>query len=90
MKNIMARAPVRTPYVARVKNGRLVLDVPTDLPEGAEVALLLEDELGDDLTNEERAELHAELRRSIRQLENGEGIDGDIVMAELQARLASP
>lgn len=86
----MANALVNPPLIARVKNGRLVLDVPTDLPEGAEVMLYVEDELGDDLTDEERAELHAELRKSIRQLEAGEGIDGDVVMAEIRARLTSP
>jgi hypothetical protein len=26
-------------YIARVRNGRLVLDEPTDLPEGAELEL---------------------------------------------------
>jgi len=33
-----------TPLKARVKNGRLVLDEPTDLPEGDEVALVPLDE----------------------------------------------
>jgi hypothetical protein len=42
---------------AKVRNGRLVLDEPTDLPEGAEVPLQLVDP--DDLTDEERAALHA-------------------------------
>ena len=33
------------PVKARVKNGRLVLDVPTDLPEGEEVELVRLDEV---------------------------------------------
>jgi hypothetical protein len=45
------------PLRARVKNGRLVLDEPTALPEGTEVELALPDELDDD----ERARLHAAL-----------------------------
>ena len=88
MNTIMASAPVRTPYVARVKNGRLVLDVPTDLPEGAEVTLLLEDELADDLTNEERAELVEEIRLSRRQYEAGQVVDGEAFMNKLRARLS--
>src|SRR5690348_18340297 len=39
----------------RVKNGRLVMDEPTDLPDGAEVEVVVID---DKLTPEERAESH--------------------------------
>ena len=42
----------------QVKNGRLVPNEPTDLPDGAEVEVLV---IGDELTAEERAELHASL-----------------------------
>jgi hypothetical protein len=56
----------------QVKNGRLVLDEPTDLPEGAEVEILLID---DELTEEERAELHASLDRALEDSEAGRGID---------------
>jgi hypothetical protein len=45
-----------------VKNGRLVFDEPTDLPDGAEVEVLVID---DELTVEERAELHASLDRAL-------------------------
>ena len=45
----------------QVKDGRLVLDEPTDLPDGAEVEVLVID---DELTAEERAELHASLDRA--------------------------
>ena len=80
------------PLIARVKNGRLVLDVPTTLPEGAAVPLRLEGgeapDGDDELDEAERAELHEEIRRSMRQLEAGEGIDGDEVIAKLRARLS--
>jgi hypothetical protein len=49
---------------ARVKNGRLVLDEPTDRPEGAVIELVPLDEVladGDSLDDDERAALHAEL-----------------------------
>jgi hypothetical protein len=69
---------------AHVKNGRLVLDEPTDLPEGAEVTLsIMDDE--DDLTDEERAELRAELQASVAEMKAGKGIDADVVLAELRA-----
>lgn len=46
---------------ARVTNGRLVLDEPTDLPEGAEVELTLVDDQPWDLTSEQRVELKARI-----------------------------
>jgi hypothetical protein len=44
---------------ARVQNGRLKLDEPTDLPEGAVVPLEIAD--WDDLDDAERAELRSRL-----------------------------
>lgn len=74
------------PLKACVKNGRLVLDVPTDLPEGEEVELTLHDP-GDELDDAQRAELHRELRASLAEANAGELIDGDEVIAEIRARL---
>ena len=48
---------------AVVRKGRLVLNEPTDLPEGTEIELAAAD-LADDLDEEERARLHAELEKS--------------------------
>ncbi len=56
----------------QVKNGRLVLDEPTDLPDGAEVEILVID---DELTSEERAELHASLDRALEDSDAGRGMD---------------
>ena len=50
----------------------LVLEGPTDLPDGAEVEVLLVD---DELTAEERAELHASLDRALDDSEAGRGMD---------------
>ena len=69
---------------ARVKNGRLVLDEPTNLPEGCEVHLAVLD--GDDLDDDERAALHAELEASIAEAEAGHLIDAEDVLAEIRAR----
>jgi hypothetical protein len=54
---------------AKVRNGRVVLDEPTDLPEGAEVPLQIVDP--DDLTDQERAALHASLERGLAQASRG-------------------
>jgi hypothetical protein len=73
------------PLKAVVKNGRLVLDEPTELPEGTELVLALVDE-GDDMDEAERARLHASLRKSIAQAKAGQLIDGDEVIGRLLAR----
>ena len=56
----------------QVKNGRLILDEPTDLPDGAEVEILV---IEDELTAEERAELHASLDRALDDSDAGRGMD---------------
>jgi len=48
---------------ARVRSGRLVLDEPTEFPEGTVLYLTLADQ-GDDLDEDERAALHAALDTS--------------------------
>ena len=78
------------PVKARVRNGRLVLDEPTDRPEGEEVELVpLDEVLADDddgLDEEDRAALHAELVACAREMKAGvELIDAEVVLAELRA-----
>ena len=74
---------------AHVHNGRLLLDEPTDLPEGEVIELVpLDAALADgedDLDDEERAALHAELAASIIEAKAGKLIDADEVFAELRA-----
>jgi hypothetical protein len=70
------------PLKAQVKNGRLVLDEPTDLPEGEIVYLVPAD---DDFSPEERAALHDSLHESIQQMKDGKLIDADAALAELRA-----
>lgn len=71
------------PLRARVKNGRLLLDEPTDLPEGAEVELGVID---DDLDDSDRAALHAALEASEEEFKAGKGIPAAEVVAELRRR----
>lgn len=69
---------------ARVKNGRLVVDEPTTLPEGAEIRLWVVE--GDDLDDEERAALHESIREGLEDAKAGRTIDADAWAAELRAR----
>ena len=58
------------PVRARVHAGRLIVDEPTTLPEGTVLDLVIDDE-GDDLTDEERAALHAALEQSAEEAAAG-------------------
>jgi len=78
------------PLKARVHNGRLVLDEPTDLPEGEVVYLQLVNGLvrnaGEDELDEDRAALHRELEASIAETDAGETEDFAALLADLRAR----
>lgn len=71
------------PLKAHVHNGRLVLDEPTDLPEGEVVYLQPVD--ADEMSDEEREALHASIRESIEQMNQGQLIDADEALARLRA-----
>ena len=71
------------PLKAHVHNGRLVLDEPTDLPEGEVVYLQPVDT--DELDDEERGRLHEALRESIEQMKSGQTLDAAEALAELRA-----
>ena len=65
----------------RVRNGRILVDEPTDLPEGTEIELVpIED---DELTEEERVTLDAVLLDALRNVEAGRTIDAKVVLDEL-------
>ena len=70
---------------ARVKAGRLVVDEPTDLPEGTEIELLPLDP-GDLLDEEDRAALHQALKDSDEDIKAGRLIDADVILLELRSR----
>jgi hypothetical protein len=77
--NIMA-------HVARVKNGRLVLDEPTDLPDGTTIELydasdLPEDELGD----EELARLDEAVERSHADIKAGRTVSPENLIRKLRS-----
>jgi hypothetical protein len=78
------------PLKAHVHNGRLVLDEPTDLPEGEVVELVPLDEVlargGDYLDDEERAALHRSIEEGVEDFERGDTEDAFEFLARLKAR----
>ncbi|HTE49504.1 MAG TPA: hypothetical protein VK698_01440 [Kofleriaceae bacterium] len=76
-------------FKAHVKNGRIVVDEPTDLPDGEVIELVPLDEVlargGDYLDEDERKQLHDSLREGIQQMKAGQTIDADTALAELRA-----
>ena len=68
---------------AQVKNGRIVVDEPTDLPDGAEVELRIVG--GDELDEDEREALHASLDRALNDEDAGRKVDVDEFLAEVAA-----
>jgi hypothetical protein len=73
---------------AKVRAGRLVMDEPTDLPEGAEVEVLVLPD--DELDPEERTRLLQAIEEGARDFERGAHMDADEFLAQLRARHASP
>jgi len=69
---------------ARVRDGRLVLDEPTDLPNGTEIELLPLVP-GDWLDNADRAALHEALRQSEADVAAGRLVSAEEILEELRA-----
>src|SRR5689334_4725811 len=76
------------PLKAHVRNGRLLLDEPTDLPEGDVVELVQLDDVlahgGDDLDDDERVALQHDIEASFDEEEAGQLIDLADAMADLR------
>lgn len=70
---------------ATVRNGRLLVDQPTDLPEGTVLDLVVDDE-GDELDDAERAALDRAISRSLDQAHEGRTAPGEAILAKLRAR----
>jgi len=88
-REVPLHLPAMQPLKAQVRHGRLVLDEPTDLPEGQVIELVPVEEIFaggvDDLDDEERERLHESLRESVQQIKDGETIDAVVAMTELRA-----
>ena len=68
---------------ARVVNGRYVIDEPAHLPEGAEVELVVV--AADELTEKDRAALHASIDRALDDEDASRFVDGHQFLAEVDA-----
>lgn len=73
-----------SPLHGHVENGKIVVDDSVDLPDGTHVQLALVDE-GDELDDEDRAQLHAAIELAQDELDAGLGIPAEQVIAELRA-----
>jgi hypothetical protein len=69
---------------ARVRDGRLVVDEPTDLPEGTEIDLILLDP-GDWLDEAARAELHQALQESDADVAAGRLVDTEEILKDIRS-----
>lgn len=70
---------------ARVEKGRLLLDEPTDLPEGTVIELVIDDE-GDNLSDDERNRLHDLLSASAKSAEAGHLRPASAILDEVRHR----
>jgi hypothetical protein len=66
---------------AHVRNGRIIVDEPTDLPDGTELELMQADD--DDMSAAEREALDAVLLKAVQNVRAGHTVDADAVLAEL-------
>ncbi len=74
---------------AHVVNGQIVFDEPAELPEGAEVEVLVRNaEPRDDMDDDERAELLQSIDDGLADVDAGDVIDFDQYLASLRARRA--
>lgn len=72
-------------FRARVRNGRIVLDEPTDLPEGCVLDLVLADSW-DALDDADRRALHDAISRSAEDVAQGRTVAYDDVLKKLRER----
>jgi hypothetical protein len=70
---------------AKVKDGRLILNEPTNLPDGTTPDLVLDDE-GDDLTVSERKVLDDAIAKAWGSPKSGKLLPADQLIADLRAR----
>lgn len=70
---------------ATVRDGRIVVDEPTALPDGTELDLVVDDG-GDDLSDAELVALNASLKKGWEQAQQGQTVPIEDILAKLRAR----
>ena len=73
---------------AHVRNGHIVIDEPTDLPEGTEVELQLVKAADTfaDMASEDREELEEAIEDGFRDIENGDHVGAREFLGQLRAK----
>ncbi len=74
------------PLKAHVQNAQLVLDAPTDLPEGSEVEVVVVD---DDFDPAERARVVEAVEAGVGDFERGDHMNGFAFVAQMRAQRAA-
>jgi hypothetical protein len=69
---------------ARVRDGHIVVDETTELPEGTKLTVMLLDS-DDEMTPAERAELEAELERGRADIAAGRGISAEDLLNRIRS-----
>jgi hypothetical protein len=69
---------------ATVRNGRLIVDQPTELPDGTVLDLVVDDE-GDDLDPREREAINRAISRSLEQAAQGRTAPAQDILEKLRA-----
>jgi len=69
----------------RVENGKIIGEAPPGLPEGTEIELCIADP-GDDMTEEDLAELNRALETAWRSVKDGRVRPASDVIAEIRAK----
>lgn len=70
---------------ATVRNGRLLVDEETQLPEGTVLDLVIDDE-GDELDERQRQALEAAISTSLHEAANGKVAPAAEILARLHSR----
>ena len=70
---------------AIVRNGRLQMDFPVDLPEGTEIELVTADESGA-LSEADLIRLNAAIDSGVASIDAGLGVDGFELIERLRAK----
>ena len=73
------------PVRATVRGGRLVVDQPTELPDGTVLDLVIDDE-GDELDDAERAALDAAISTLWSQAQAGRTLPAEAILERLRSR----
>jgi len=69
-----------------VKEGRIAVDEPTNLPDGTVLELVVEDDEGDDRTDKERQALNGAISQAWKAAKAGHLKPASAIVDEIRAR----